>query len=228
MEPFDPAAIAAEGVPVLCIDTCSLLDIFPDPTRDDMRAHERRAEIDIAELLESGTIACLVADQVGLEFAEHHLQISEEATKAVERLIERVGRVNDIHGALRASVSSDLRHLTEIPAAARAVAQGILEASISVPRSDAAVVRAMNRVNLNRAPAKDSIKDCLVVETYIDAIAALRAAGLQAGAVFLSSNTREYVSEARTVKEDILRDFDPQRIGYAANMAQARTMLGFS
>jgi hypothetical protein len=41
MSPQDVARIASLGLPVLCTDTCSVLDIMRDPTRDSARAHER-------------------------------------------------------------------------------------------------------------------------------------------------------------------------------------------
>ena len=46
---MDTAAVADLAKPILCVDTCSLLDIMRDPTRETARAHERQAEIDVVE-----------------------------------------------------------------------------------------------------------------------------------------------------------------------------------
>src|SRR3546814_10109503 len=39
---------------------------------------------------------------------------------------------------------------------------------------------------------KNSAEDCVIFETYLDVVGALRASGLQAAVVFLSSNKAEY------------------------------------
>lgn len=96
--PADLRTIAEASIPTLCIDTCSLLDIMRDPTREDARPHERKAAIDLAGALEAGELACLVAEQVELEFQEHGAPIQAEAQDAIRRLVERVGRANAIHG----------------------------------------------------------------------------------------------------------------------------------
>src|SRR3546814_4325652 len=48
---------------------------------------------------------------------------------------------------------------------------------------------------LFRSPSKqgkNSAEDCVIFETYLDVVVALRASGLQAAVVFLSSNKAEY------------------------------------
>src|SRR3546814_15689352 len=55
--------------------------------------------------------------------------------------------------------------------------------------------RAFDRVLLKLPPSKqgkNSAEDCVIFETYLDVVGALRASGLQAAVVFLSSNKAEY------------------------------------
>jgi hypothetical protein len=66
--PTGVAAWAAAGVPILCFDTCSILDIVRDPTRDTARDHEARAALQLVEAMEQGRLIGLVAAQVRLEF----------------------------------------------------------------------------------------------------------------------------------------------------------------
>ena len=60
---MDPLAISSLGVPVLCIDTCSILDIMRDPTREGAKPHERQAAIDLVTHAEAGRLVCIVAQQ---------------------------------------------------------------------------------------------------------------------------------------------------------------------
>jgi hypothetical protein len=42
----DFARLAALGAPILCFDTCTVLDIMRDPTRETVRDHEQLAAVD--------------------------------------------------------------------------------------------------------------------------------------------------------------------------------------
>lgn len=215
---------------MLCIDTCSILDIMRDPTRDEMKPHERKAAIDLLDRLEKGDLTCLMAEQVDLEFGEHDQRIQGEATKAIQKLRERVERVNQVYGIFLPPIGVSLTHLDALVAPARQIIQRWLDASMLVPGSADSLCRAMNRVNRNISPSrkgKDSIKDCLVLETYLGAMELLRSAGLLATAVFLSSNSNEYLSETKVLKTDLQSDFARTRLDYAVNMGQAKHSLGF-
>lgn len=227
---FDPQGIVVRGVPVLCIDTCSILDIMRDPTRDETKPYERKVAIDLLDRLEKGDLVCLIAEQVELEFNEHNQGIQDEAARAIQKLREKIERVNQIHGTFLAPTAISLTHLDALVAPARKVVQRWLDASMLVSGSTDALVRAMDRVNRNIAPArrgKDSVKDCLVLETYLGEMDGLRASGFTASAVFLSSNRKEYLGESNVLKADLQADFARTNMTYGTNMAQAKAALGF-
>lgn len=230
MTPFDPAAIAALSVPVLCIDTCSLLDIMRDPTRDGARAHDRQAAIDLVQRLEKKDLICLIAEQVEIEFADHDADIQSEAATAIRKLRERVDQANRIHTTLLEAVSVNLTHLDGMVASARKIISRWTSSARRVPSSTTIFTNAMDRVNRNISPArrgKDSVKDCVVLETYLTAVDALRGAGLPATAVFLSSNTKEYLTDSKVLKPDLVTDFTRTNMAYAPNMSAAKALLGF-
>lgn len=202
---FDPAAIAALSVPVLCIDTCSLLDIMRDPTRDGAQAQDRLAAIDLVKRLENLDLVCLVAEQVQIEFNSHDPDIQQEATNAIRKLRERVDQANQIHAAFLSAVKVNLTHLDGMVASARQIITRWTNAAHHVPSSPTIFSNAMDRVNRSISPArkgKDSVKDCVVVETYFTAADALRAAGMLTTVVFLSSNTKEFQTDANVLKPD--------------------------
>ena len=147
----------------------------------------------------------------------------------MERLRQRVEQVNRIHGTLLAPIPIDLAHFDEVTASARQIVGRLLDISYRSPGSADINNRAIDRVNRNIAPArrgKDSIKDCIVLETYLETMSLLRGEGWLANAVFLSSNSKEYL-EGRSLKPDLQPDFARTNLEYATNMGQARAYLGF-
>jgi hypothetical protein len=202
--------------PVLCLDTCSLLDVMRDPTRESAHPHDRQAALDLVQPAEAGRLTCLVADQVALEFAEHDLGVQEEARQNLMKLrrqIERVDRVAAVYGA---TGSVRLDHLDDHVARARAL----------VGRWLAQVVQVTPTSAVPAAKGKDSSKDCLVYETYLEAVATLRAGGCQAPIVFLSSNTREYVSQGGVLKPEVAVEFGRLQFSLATGWGHAKHARG--
>ena len=110
------------------------------------------------------------------------------------------------------------------------VAERWLKASTPVPKSDQIVVNAFQRVSQARSPAqkgKDSMKDCVILETYLEHIRSLRNDGLTAVAVFVSSNTKDYAeTNGAVVRKDLENEFNSIGLEYAPNMAAAKHLLG--
>jgi len=123
----------------------------------------------------------------------------------------------------------NLAHLDDHVARARAVVgRWLAQLATVIPTRDVPA-KAFARMNAGVAPArrgKDSSKDCLIYETYLEAVAALRGAGVAAPIVFLSSNTEEYFTEAKVLKPDIVADFGSLNLSYAPNMSAAKHALG--
>ena len=66
-----------------------------------------------------------------------------------------------------------------------------------------------------------------MIETYLDAVAALRAGGLKQPIVFVSSNVNDYVgTTGSTLKPDLAPEFDALEVAYAPNLAAAKHRLG--
>lgn len=226
---MDAHAIASAGVPVLCIDTCSILDVMRDPTRETAKPHDRQAAIDLVAAAESGRLICLMAVQVVIEFSEHDQPVQDEAERNLRRVREQVERINKLSAVFGASGNVNLTHLDDHVGRARAVVGRWLAKLGNVTPGPLAPAKAFARVNAGIAPArrgKDSSKDCLVYETYLEAVSALRGAGVTTPIVFLSSNTNEYLTESKVLKPDIAAEFGTINLSYASNMSAAKYALG--
>lgn len=223
------SAILAIDIPILLIDTCSILDIMRDPTRDASRTHDRQAAIDLVIAAEAGKLACLMAEQVATEFAEHDQLVQDEAAQKIKKVREQIDRVNQIAAVFGASATVNLNHLDDHVARARAVVGRWLTQLQMVVPSRHVPAMAFARMNAGIAPAtrgKESSKDCLVYETVLEKVSSLRLAGGVAPIVFLSSNTKEYLTPGGTLKPEIVLEFGNLNIDYAPNMSAAKHALG--
>jgi len=228
---MDTRAIAAAGVPVLCLDTCSILDIMRDPTRDTVRPHDHQAAIDLVTAAEAGSLICLMAEQVAHEFASHDQHIQDEAEGNLKKLLDRIERVNLLSTVHGAPGVVEIAHLIDYVARTRAAVGRLLVVLDKIPTEPLVTARAFTRVNACIAPAtrgKESSKDCLICETYLEAAMALRRDGVTAPIVFLSSNVNDYTTEGGKLVPDLAAEFGRLSLTYARSMGQAKYALGFT
>lgn len=225
------SAVARQSpdTPILFMDTCSILDVMRDPTRDTMRKHDREAALKVIEAAEKGDLDIIISDQVMVEFRDHDESIQVEATKALERLVRQIEQANTLSGVYGRQTSIDLSHLTDMTERSRTIVERLLGSGCITASHSEIASRAFARSNIARAPArrgKESTKDCFVFESYLQIGRDLRAAGRRGNIVFVSSNTQEYQTESRLVKPEIIEDLEPIGVNYAPNMSVARRFLG--
>jgi len=225
------ARITALGAPVLCFDTCTALDLVRDPTRDAVRAHERQAALALLAAAEGGTdLVLLMADQVAFEFKENVTAVEEEAIQALSRLKAQIRRIDALAAAYGISGQASLDHLDDHVTRARTVADRWIAAATPAQQGPDIASRAFLRLNQVQTPAKkgkDSMKDCVVIETYLDMVAQLRKAGLASKITFASSNTKDYAgATGTTLNADIASEFFAVGLDYAPNLAAAKHQLG--
>ena len=216
--------------PVLCLDTCVILDILRDPTRGDVRVHEHEASLALLSAAQSGTaLQALVAEQVSREFRDNVEQVQNDAMQSLGRRTREIAKLNALVGLYGASRPIDLAHWHDHHSRTRQAADRWLEASTTVRESSSTVSNAFLRLNEARSPArrgKQSMKDCVILETYLEHIRSLRDQGRTATAVFVSSNTGDYAADDRTtVRDDIKREFQSLSLEYAPSMGAARGLL---
>ena len=216
-------------IPVLCLDTCIILDMLRDPTRPDLRVHDHEASLALLNAAESGPgVETLVAQQVGREFRDNADRVEDEARNRIAKRRADIDSLNRLVSGPPGRV--DLTHWSGHEARCRRLANRWLKVGTEMPDSKDIVSRAFLRLNEARAPAgkgKDAMKDCVVLETYIDAVRTLRNAGRESPAVFVSSNIRDFAATDRTtIREDIRKEFEAIDLQYAPNMGAARGFLG--
>lgn len=219
------------GLPVLCVDTCTVLDVVRDVTRESVTPADVNAGLALLAMAEAGSgLTVLMAEQVSLEIAGNVVNVEQEAQAALEKFLDQAQRIHDVAGAYGAQGPLQVRHLVGHVSRARPVLDRWLQVAQVVPHNDGVSSRAFRRVNEPRTPArrgKESMKDCVIVEAYIEAASQLRAAGMTAPMVFASSNTKEYFApNTRHLQGDIAADLVAVGLEYAPNWGAAKHSLG--
>jgi hypothetical protein len=227
----DIANLATLGSPVLCVDTCTVLDVIRDITRETVVLSDVNAGLALLATAEnSSALIVLMAEQVTLELITHIEGVEQEALSGLTKFQSQAQRIHDVAVAYGAQGVLETIHLNGHVCRAKTVLDRWQSIALVVPQNDDVTKRAFRRVNEPRTPArrgKESMKDCVIVEAYIEAASQLRAAGLTAPVVFASSNTKEYYApNTRHLQNDIVADLGAVALEYAPNFGAAKHILG--
>jgi PIN domain len=230
-----PARAAAEikrrGQAVVFIDTCSILDLSRGP-RENFGAPHAAAAVQILKLTELGRLTLVLPQQVELELSTWIDDVKRDGFKSVSDLNDNIAKLRkpiaDIIQVYGGTVPA-LPRLSEhdfIVLAGNIVARFRAAAYLSIT-SDAAKIRAVDRVNLGKAPShtsKQSVKDCLVLESCFETLMGARSEGFSAPAYFLSSNTSDYCSQnKRDLHPDLIEEFTNLTLEYYRDFAELRS-----
>lgn len=227
----DLAKVVSLRAPVLMLDTCVLLDIIRDITRQDVRLHNVKAAMAMLQASESGMdLVVLMAEQVSTELRDNMPNVEEGAKISLEIFRVQAMRVDQVAAEFGAVGTMATSHLADHVARARETMARWERVSLPAVPSPSVPARAIHRVVNAIAPsrkAKDSTKDCLIVETYLEAAAQMRAASFTGKIVFGSSNTDDYVDKGTGKLHLALEtDFASHSMEYGMNFGSMQHLLG--
>lgn len=211
LSPQEISSLVGLGLPVLCVDTCTVLDVVRDITRESVTPADVNAGLALLAMAEAGAgLTVLMAEQVSLEIAGNVANVEQEAQAALKKFLTQTKRIHDVAEAYGAQGPLQVRHIDNHFSRARPVLDRWVQVAQLVSQNDSVANRAFRRVNGPRTPArrgKESMKDCVIVEAYIEAAGQLRTAGMRAPIVFASSNIKEYFApNTRYLQGDIADD----------------------
>ena len=227
------AEITRADVPVLLLDTCTILDVVRAPVRDQLGTHD----IDAVHALMGRTAAApptvsfVITAHALEEFREHVDKVETETHDALEKAVDSSAAILTRMQALSPDDSIpgaiDLLSLG-FPRRGRDLAEQIVQASFVLEDDSREVIKAWDRVKLANPPAtkaKQSIKDCLIVESCLRLAATLRSSGFSRNTVFATSNTRDYQQRHTTLHPVLREDFASVSLEYSPNWSAARHEL---
>ena len=227
----DLAKVVSLRAPVLMLDTCVLLDVVRDITRPDVLLHNVKAAMAMLQAAESGTdLVVLMAEQVSTELQVNLPDVEKGAEASLEKFQAQARRVDHVAAEFGAVGTMATSHLTDHVVRARSTMDRWERAALPVSPGPGVPAKAIHRVVNAIAPSrkgKDSTKDCLIVETYLEATAQLRRVSFTGKIVFGSSNTDDYVDKATGKLHLALEnEFALHNMQYGMNFGSMKHLLG--
>lgn len=227
----DLAKVVSLRAPVLMLDTCVLLDVVRDITRQDVQLHNVKAAMAMLQASESGSdLVVLMATQVSTELRDNLPDVEMGAETSLEKFLAQAQRVDQVAAEFGAVGKMATSHLADHVARARSTMDRWERAALPVTPSQGVPAKAIHRVVNAIAPSrkgKDSTKDCLIVETYLEAAAQLRSASFTGKIVFGSSNTDDYVDKVtRQLHSTLEKEFASHNMQYGMNFGSMKHLLG--
>lgn len=215
---------------VLFLDTCLLLDVVRAPVRANIGTHDISAVLTL-NARRTATLPSLqfaVTQQVKDEYAEHIDAIEMETARLLEKLVEQTNGMLTSVAAFGAGISlpSPITIQSQVVARViRTVADDILNSCLVISHNAADSHAALGRVQRARPPAtraKQSAKDCLIVEGVLRHVISERAIGRAQRIVFASSNTADYHQGHGSLHPALRAEFDACDLGFAPSWSAAR------
>lgn len=112
LSPQEIASLAALGAPVLCVDTCTVLDVIRDITRETVMPSDVAAGLALLAAAETGSdLVVLMAEQVDLELTTHIEGVEQEASNGLTRFQSQAQRIHDVAVAYGARGLLQVQHI---------------------------------------------------------------------------------------------------------------------
>ena len=186
--------------PVLLLDTCTILDVVRAPVLEQVGIHDIEAVHTLIGRAtgESPRVSLVICEQVHQEFRENIDAVERQTRIRIDKAMDCFGGIVKRMQAL--SPEDDIPDPVKLsslgfPKAGRDLAEVIVQMSSVMTDHHEEIVKAYDRVKLAKPPAtraKQSVKDCVVTESYLRLAATLHAGGLARNMVFATSNTNDF------------------------------------
>ena len=219
--------------PLLLLDTCMILDIVRAPIREQIGVHDIEAVHTVIERATQAPhkVSLVIVEQVNNEFLENidavEKETRNELQKTQDRFMGSLKRMEALSSANHIPSNIDLSSLG-FPEKGRQLAEQIVQTSTILEFHDDEAVKAVNRVNRAKPPAtqaKQSVKDCLITESYLRLASVLCKTGFSHNMVFATSNTKDYQQDHKNLHPDLRTEFDAVRLEYSPSWSAARYEL---
>lgn len=219
-------ALLAQSVPVIFLDTCSILDVPRSLHREiasttlvqnALKAHEALSET-------PAKLQLVISEQVAREYTTNLPEVLKELRDRITQ-VSLIGR-SLLHATESAQLGSTL---TTLEANLTSLTNQVFSSCLTIATDKTCVSRATARLASNTAPAKrgsSNLGDCLVIEHFLEFVRQLRADGFGRPCIFVSSNYKDY-GKAVNPKAPLDSEFAAISIDYMPDISAALTQLGF-
>ena len=205
------ADLLARPRPILCLDTCDLLDIIQCVAEGKARRLEHVRRLIDALDQRPDRLQLVVSYLVPVEWAQNQVSVLADVEHKTRRVDEEIAEIHLAwqHAGSPLPGSTPSYAGSGLPAALAAQAGTVLGWAVVLDRDDSCVGRAVDRVHTKTRPSHAGmVKDSIHLEHYLELCRQLHAAGFPERRVLVSANKADFW-EAKH-KADIHPDLEPQ------------------
>lgn len=225
--------IIAAPAPVLFPDTCALLDLMRDPTRENFSADQVVSAKRLLQLAQYRPRALWIpiTHQVWLERLDNQAIIRDEAALRLRRFGESITKLQLLmaaHGLQTSTITPSLESI-DFPTVSNDLVESYFTHAIRVRNGRNIEKTAFARMAANLAPSQrgQQTKDCVVIENYLQLARILRQGGYRGKIIFLTTNTNDYSLRrgSGSLHPDLVTNFEETSLSYAVNFSMAEHLL---
>jgi hypothetical protein len=220
------ALIRAADLPVLFIDTCSLVDPIRTPLRpDELRGCVQAAQ-ELLRLVTASPPRCtlLIASFVHDEWLTHAGPEADRLRAALAQIDADAERFHDfcaVFGIAPPFPRPAYRHLP-LADSLHDLSRRLRDVSVRLEPDQGCIIRAHGRASTYTPPSRKGgeVKDSTIFEEYLEVSRQLKAAGFTRKRLFCTSNTKDYC-EAGRLHRQLAVDIGDVDLGFALTLPWA-------
>jgi hypothetical protein len=220
------ARIRAADLPVLFLDTCSIVDPIRAPLRpDDLRGCIELAQA-LLQLVAADPARCtlVIASFVHGEWLTHAGPETDKLRDHLARVDAGSDRLHGLCGLLGVAPPFPRSGYRGLPLADRLhdLSRQLRDAAIWLDQDQNCIIRAYGRASTYTPPSRKGgeVKDATIIEECLEVSRKLEAGGFARKRIFCTSNTKDY-REGGRLHGVLAVDLGAAGLGFATNLPWA-------
>lgn len=201
--------VSAAGVPVLFLDTCSILDVIRAPARGLTQCVESATEL--LAMATASQCTLVVGSFVPGEWNDHQQEVLDLVKAHLEKMQAQAAHFHDLckHLGLAIAFTHPQYPTSGLATHLHDLSARLLRSSLVLDRDSGTMARAYDRVAVTqRRPCRKGgeLKDCTIFEECLEVCRQVKGKGFARKLVFCTSNTDDYCAPGVTPHLDIAID----------------------
>jgi hypothetical protein len=224
-------SIVREPAPVVCLDTCSLLDVLRTLIRTDAHILAAAQSANDAIVATPPGLWTIVVGQVQVELQRNLPTVKLEAERHLSNIDSNMERIFEVIGMLPLSTHpthTPLSSSLPVPYIERLI-KSIESHSLCLDLDEECASKALKRTLNRNAPGEQggSIEDCFIIEHCLELASSLKARRFIHPVVFVSSNFDDYGRPGQ-MPGTLEAEFQAAGLQFAVHLAHARALSHWS
>jgi hypothetical protein len=221
------AHLHAAGLPILFLDTCSIVDIIRGPMRPDKLSGCVEAAVELLQLATSTPACCslVVGSFVPGEWLNHAQATADDLRKHLARLDDQASYFHDACTFLGITLPFGRPTYEGVGLMNRLydLSKQLLDAALRLDAHNDTNMRAFARAATNTPPSRKGgeIKDSTIIEECLEVCRQLHAAGFGRKRIFCTSNTNDYCDTGGGLHAVLATDFAAVGLHFVTNLPWA-------